>query len=185
MQGRTHQRHAYWARASSAPVRASIAILVLLGAVWLEGIVVGLLVGVSGLSLGLLMRASPADTSRPVVSRARFEQELERARRLGHSLVLLRIPLAGAVAHARLSHPAQGLLATRRIDLVWMEGSDLFLTLCDTRDTGVDLVLGRIAELGIDVRDARYSVFPDSAMTSGAMWRSIEESSSREIRRGA
>jgi hypothetical protein len=185
VQGQTRKISIYRAKLGSRPVRASVAILVLLGTVWLEGILVGLWVGVCGLSLGWLMGAGPADTSVPVGDRARFDQELERARRLGHSVVLLRIPGAGAVAHARLAHPTQSLVTTRRLDLLWMEGSDVFLTLYNTRDAGVDIVLGRIADLGIDVSGARYAIFPDSALTSGAMWRDVGETWTRVLRRGA
>lgn len=181
----TRKISVYRARLASRPVRAGLAILVLLGAVWIEGIVVGLLVGVCGLSLGGLMGARPADTAVPASNRARFDQELERARRLGHCLVLLRIPGAGAVAHARLAHPTQSLVTTRRLDLLWMEGSDVFLTLYNTRDAGVDIVLGRIADLGIDVSGARYAIFPDSALTAGAMWRDVGETWTRGLRRGA
>lgn len=136
----------------------------------------GLLGGVvtlAAIALGAGLSALSVPSAREVDWNRRFEEELERARRLGHPLTLVRVPLANPEASSFLVHPSGMTGLARRIDLSWMEGGDLYLTLYDTRGEGAAVVLDRLRQRGIECSEARIAVFPDGALTAGAMLQQI------------
>ncbi|MEO6318430.1 MAG: hypothetical protein ABIP36_06575 [Acidimicrobiales bacterium] len=138
----------------------------------LFGLVGGVLTA-AGIALGVASSALPVPSAREVDWNHRFEEELERARRFGHPLTLVRVPLAHPEASSFLLHPSGMTGMARRIDLAWMEGGDLYLTLYDTRGEGAAVVLERLRRRGVEPSAARIAVFPDGALTAGAMRQQI------------
>lgn len=137
------------------------------------GVAGGLVTTAGGLVFGALFSVAPVVPVRALDGRVRFEEELERARRFGHALTLVRVPNAGCAAMSHVAPPVGSSSLARRIDLVWMEGEDLYLTLYDTRADGAAIVLDRLQRSGIHHSGALVSVFPNSALTAGAMLQQV------------
>lgn len=168
--GATHLDRLGTARGAMLVARIVVAAgIVVAMAIW-QGLIAGLASGAVGLLLGALVPPSRSATRVGHNGVGRFEEELERARRFGVALTLVRVPGAGEEGFSYASHPSGTYPVSRRIDVQWLDGADLFFALYDTRDDGAQVVLSRLRSCGIDTDGARVAVFPDTALTAGAMW---------------
>lgn len=157
--------------ASVAPL--CVGMTVLAGSTWAIGPVGGIVVTLGALASGLLFSMAFAPDDQVIDARSRLEQELERARRFGHALTLVRVPGAGPESESFVRHPSARTGLARRIDQAWIEGDDLYLTLYDTGAHGAALVIDRLRSFGIASDDTQIAVFPESALTAGELRRQV------------
>lgn len=157
--------------ANAAPL--CVGMVVLAGSTWVLGPVGGIVVTLGALVSGLLFSMAFAPEDQVIDARSRLEQELERARRFGHALTLVRVPGAGPESESFVRHPSSRTGLARRIDQAWIEGDDLYLTLYDTAAPGAALVIDRLRAFGIASDHTQVAVFPESALTAGELRRQV------------
>jgi hypothetical protein len=116
--------------------------------------------------LGLVARPSPG-ASEPVDGWPLFLRELERARRHGRRLALVRLTPGGRTDGAL----AERVRADARvIDLVWHEHDAVYLGLPEAdREVAERVAVRLCARPELAAAEVRTAVFPDEALTTGAL----------------
>lgn len=157
---------------------ASLAVLATLGVVgeaaW-PGVAIGsaTLAGIALAGALLARRPKPAADAETAAGWREFRRELNRSRRHGYPLSLVRLPGAAGDRASVADRLAQVRHDIRRIDLAWPAHGDLYLLLPQTDRAGA---IGAVARLGVPsplgadaVDAARIAVFPGDGLTSGAL----------------
>jgi hypothetical protein len=101
-----------------------------------------------------------------------FHRELARARRFERPLGVVRLSVDGSVDVGDLE-PLRDEIASlsRRTDRLWTDGENIVMVLPEATPTGIETVLGRIAErvpLAV-VNEPGVVLFPDHGLTSGVL----------------
>lgn len=151
---------------------AAITVAVVAGA--LAGDLAGFAAVLVGAAAGLLLGRRPPRPSGSAADPHVLARELDRARRLGTDVTLVRLPGVGALAPAAAAAcRAGGLL--RAVDSSWTEGDDVFLVLVDTDADGARRVVDRVTGMGIPADGARLASFPGSGLTTGALLAKVHD----------
>lgn len=151
---------------------AALAAAIVAGA--LAGDLAGLAAALVGAAAGLLLGRRAAGPAEPSADPHVLARELDRARRLGTDVTLVRLPGAAALAPAAVEACRAGG-PLRAVDSSWTEGDDLFLVLVDTADEGARRVIDRVGGVGIPVEGARLASFPAAGLTTGALLAKVHD----------
>jgi hypothetical protein len=99
-----------------------------------------------------------------------FHRELARARRFNRPFAIVRYP--DAAADPRVGTRLRDRIASvsRRIDRIWVDGTDLFALLPEADTGAVDAAVTRVrSRLGLSPAADIIATFPESGITSGAL----------------
>lgn len=120
------------------------------------------------------------DTADVAENLAELRRELHRCRRYRRTLAVLGMPL--------LSVERQEVLGSslRVLDTAWSDGSQLYVLLPESGREGADAMVARLGEGEdpvLDVAVTRIAVFPDDAMTLGALIAAVSVSQEKALQR--
>lgn len=126
--------------------------------------------GLAAIWLTSRVRTTPAVSGAPDDGWAGFMLELERARRYERSLALVRIGPANGAASTDEPIVERVRARMRQVDHVWQDGDAVYVVVPEGAPTAVENLIDRLrASGGLDGIDIRSAVFPDNAVTAGAL----------------
>lgn len=127
---------------------------------------------VSACTLGFAMGVAAARRDRVegafAFPAAAVRRELNRARRHGRSIALVRIRLPG---NSGLAAAEELQASVRETDVVWVDGQSTYLFLPDTQAAGAGILSQRLSEVidDVDGTAVASAIFPDHGATFGAL----------------
>lgn len=129
------------------------------------------------IATALVWQASPAAVSEPRPAQ-RFAAEIDRSRRYGHVLTLVRI--SGAASRTAISS------SFRTADIIWSDGDHLYVAMPETDSEAAWFVVNRLlVSEELTATAVTIASFPEDALTTHALLAATADPVSLDLRDGA